>query len=761
VAEGLAKAQVSARRVDSSCTPVENIGICMRTNKIASHLDIGSATLFAQQIVEILGNVLSVAIHDGAGQLVWAGPDPNTADYWAVTPFLRERMPGPGFCERLSNKNLVYVFYLDDQEGGRSNGTVSIQIDSSNPISLEFAHTEIEPIISCIQRQLMINAELSSVRRMTAEGQKGLQLLVKMDELDASAGPEDILRSVLKLSARHFKVELAAVVLPHLGIQQAYPAHLLEDEATSKAVMTTLGGLVSTAKIHRKVLLSDANITTKVIAGLQNSRPKVLCSPIINAKDDVIGALVLIGPAKFSREQVRLARAICAKIRTLTRTADQLSGEHYSRHGLLGYIDETLRRDVERSHALLYVDIDKLHVVNDNYGHMAGDQIIRRVSQVVDELASSDDAVSHLSGDRFGLFLRDCDEARATENANLISETLSRNGVVWENVDIEVAVSIGIVLIPDVARSASAALNTAEIAARSAKDRGGNRCVVFRNLDASVALRRSDLDQVNYLQFALIQNRLVLHAQPIVSLQKEQGPARYEVLVRMLGDDGETLPPSNFMSSAQRYKMMSAIDRWVIKNTLDQLGSADNMLEVNLARFSINVSAQSLADDDLLEFIEEHIAESGVSPDAICFEITETTVVRNLERAQRFIRRLRKLGCRLALDDFGTGYCSFAYLKDLPVHYVKIDGVFIRDILENPLSEAIVSSMTEIAKVLGAATVAEHVENDLVLQRMRDFGVDFVQGFLIGKPKPLAEVFQEMGRPTMLDIAESMIDSAS
>jgi EAL domain-containing protein (putative c-di-GMP-specific phosphodiesterase class I) len=207
--------------------------------------------------------------------------------------------------------------------------------------------------------------------------------------------------------------------------------------------------------------------------------------------------------------------------------------------------------------------------------------------------------------------------------------------------------------------------------------------------------------------------------------------------------------------------MMSAIDRWVIKNTLDQLGSADNMLEVNLARFSINVSAQSLADDDLLEFIEEHIAESGVSPYAICFEITETTVVRNLERAQRFIRRLRKLGCRLALDDFGTGYCSFAYLKDLPVHYVKIDGVFIRDILENPLSEAIVSSMTEIAKVLGAATVAEHVENDLVLQRMRDFGVDFVQGFLIGKPKPLAEVFQEMGRPTMLDIAESMIDSAS
>jgi EAL domain-containing protein (putative c-di-GMP-specific phosphodiesterase class I) len=266
-----------------------------------------------------------------------------------------------------------------------------------------------------------------------------------------------------------------------------------------------------------------------------------------------------------------------------------------------------------------------------------------------------------------------------------------------------------------------------------------------------VAQRRSDLDQVNHLQYALIQNRFALHAQPIVSLSDEGGPDRYEVLLRMLDDDGQTLPPASFMSSAERYQMMPAIDRWVVKNTLDQLSAADNMLEVNLARFSINISAQSLADDDFLAFIEEHIAESGISPDAICFEITETAVVRNLERAQRFIRRLRKLGCGLALDDFGTGYCSFAYLKDLPVHYVKIDGVFVRDVLENPLSEAIIRSMTEIAKVLQAATVAEHVENDLIIQRMRNYGIDFVQGFAIGRPRPLDEVLQNMGPPAMLE----------
>lgn len=723
----------------------------MRARKIAKYLDAGSITLFARQIAETLGNVLSVAIHDGAGQLVWAGPDDHADDLWTVSSFLRERLSGPGFCERLSNKNFVYVFYLDEEDGDSSIGTISIQIDPSTPMSLEFAHAEIEPIIGCVARQLAINAELSSVRRMTSEGQRGLNLLVEMDELDASGGPHEILRGVLALAARHFKVELAAVLLPNLGVQEAHPPRLLEDAATSKAVMTTLGALISTAKASRKVLLSDANITTKVVAGLCSSNPKVLCSPIINAKDDVVGIFVLMGPSKFSREQIRLTRAICAKIRTLTRAADQLSSEHYSRHGLLRFIDNAVQREQAQTHALVYIDIDKLHVANDTYGHLAGDQIIRRVSDMIDEHANRGDALSHLSGDRFGLFLRGCDENAAVSKATLILEEIARTPVEFENVAIEVSASAGIALIPDVAATPAAALNTAEIAARSAKGRGGDRLVVFRDVDASVAQRRTDLDQVNNLQYALIQNRFVLYAQAIVALSDVDNLQRYEILVRMLDDDGNAMPPSKFMSSAERYQMMSAIDRWVIKNALDQLTSADNMVEVNLARFSINVSAQSLADEDFLEFVEEQINESGISPDAICFEITETAVVRNLERAQRLIRRLRKLGCRLALDDFGTGYCSFAYLMDLPVHYVKIDGVFVRDVMENPLSEAIITSMVEIAKVLNAATVAEHVENDLVLQRMRSSGIDLVQGFAVDRPKPLEEVLAAMGPPTMLD----------
>ena len=719
-------------------------------NNIAAYLDSGSMRLFAEQISDTLGNVIAVGIHDLNGKLVWAGPESRCKNFWTVNPFLREEVPGGGFVERLSNNNHVYVFYLHCGDDREKCGTISIQIDSSNPVSLEFARAEIEPVLDCIERQIGINAELSAVRRMTAEGQKGMQLLMDLDALDDDNGPREILQHILERSADHFSAELAAVLLPGLGIQEVWPATVQQNEDISKAVMTTLGALVAQARIHRQVLLSGVNIRTRIAAGFRSSDPKILCSPIINSIGDVIGVFVLIGSTKYSKEQVRLSRAICAKINTLLRTADQLQSEHHSRHGFLQHVTSVIQRHASQPHAVVYVDIDKLHVVNDNFGHVAGDQVIKYVSEQLDDVAGTDDAIAHLFGDAFGLFLRNCDEAKAREKAGLVLDAVSRREVEYDGRTISVSASAGIAMIPDVVADAASALNTAEVAARSAKSRGGGRTVVFRDLDASVAQRRSDLDQVGVLQSALIDNRFVLYAQAIRPLDEEDNVHRYEILVRMLSADGDTLPPGVFMSAAERYQMMAALDRWVVRNTLDMLANADNLLEISLGSFSINISGQSLTDDEFPAFLESQIIESGVSPDSLCFEITETAIVKNLERAQRCIRRLRKLGCRLALDDFGTGYCSFAYLKDLPVQYLKIDGVFVRDMLENPLSEAIIASTVQIADVMHAATVAEHVENDLLAQRLRQHGIDFVQGFAVGKPEPLQAVLDNIGPPVLL-----------
>ena len=719
-------------------------------NNIAAYLDSGSMRLFAEQISDALGNVIALGVHDLNGKLVWAGPESHSKSLWTVNPFLRQDVPAGGFVERLSNKNFVYVFYLSYGEENTQYGTLSVQIDSSNPVSVEYAQKEIEPVLACIERQININAELSAVRRMTTEGQKGMELLMQLDELDSDSGPQKILQHILRLSADHFGAELTAILLPGFGIQEVWPDSMWKDSNISKAVMTTLGALAGQAQIHRQVLLSGVNIKTRVAVGFRSNDPQILCSPIINSIGDVIGVFVLMAPHKYSKEQVRLSRAICAKINTLLRTADRMRNEHHSRHGFLQHVTSVIERSASQPHAVIYVDVDKLHIVNDNFGHVAGDQVIQFVSEQLDDVSGSGDAITHLFGDAFGLFLRDCDEKKARKKAELILESIARKDIEYDGRIINVSASVGIAMIPDVVEDASAALNTAEVAARSAKSRGGGRSVVFRDLDASVAQRRSDLGQVSHLQSALIENRFVLYAQPIKPLHDDENMHRYEILVRMLDENGATLAPGAFMSAAERYQMMAALDRWVVRNTLDLLANADNMLEISLGSFSINISAQSLADDDFPAFLESQIVESGVSPDSLCFEITETSIVRDLERAQRCIRRLRKLGCRLALDDFGTGYCSFAYLKDLPVQYLKIDGVFVRDMLENPLSEAIIASTVNIAKVMNAATIAEHVENDLLAQRLRQHGIDFVQGFAIGKPAPFKSILDDIGPPVLL-----------
>ncbi|MEM7765364.1 MAG: EAL domain-containing protein, partial [Pseudomonadota bacterium] len=294
----------------------------------------------------------------------------------------------------------------------------------------------------------------------------------------------------------------------------------------------------------------------------------------------------------------------------------------------------------------------------------------------------------------------------------------------------------------------------AEVASRGAKDRGGNQIALFQDIDSSIIQRRSDVDKVGFLQMALIENRFTLHAQRIHPIGATSGQ-KFELLARLDWDGATDTSPANFLSAAERYQLMAAFDRWVINAALTQIANADSPLEIGLCMFSINISAQSIQDSTFVEFIESRIAETGVAPDTLCFELTETSLVRHLNRAQKFVHRIQRLGCHVALDDFGTGYSSFAYLKSLPVNYLKIDGVFVRDILENSLSKAVVSSVIQIADVIGAQTVAEHVETPMVQTYLQDAGIHFVQGFAIHRPQPFKSVLDELHRsPNVVDFDE-------
>jgi Amt family ammonium transporter len=284
----------------------------------------------------------------------------------------------------------------------------------------------------------------------------------------------------------------------------------------------------------------------------------------------------------------------------------------------------------------------------------------------------------------------------------------------------------------------------AELACKAAKDRGRDRVEIFQDADESIMRRHTDVVIVQRLHEALQADRFVLYAQPVISLGPKRVAPRFELLLRMLSESGEILPPEKFLSAAERYQMLPAIDRWVITYALTTLGKHAEALRRCGMRFSINVSGASVASVEFLEFLEDRVKKSGYPPEMLCFELTETSAVSNLGRAELLMRRLRALGCVFALDDFGTGLSSLAYLRALPVSILKIDGSFVRDAGTNARTESMVRAIAQLAHTMGMETVAEYVETDGLRTLMTSLGVDFGQGFAMGRPTPLADVLEDL-----------------
>jgi EAL domain-containing protein (putative c-di-GMP-specific phosphodiesterase class I) len=278
------------------------------------------------------------------------------------------------------------------------------------------------------------------------------------------------------------------------------------------------------------------------------------------------------------------------------------------------------------------------------------------------------------------------------------------------------------------------------MACESAKDHGRDRIEVFDEGNQSIIRRYDDMQLVSEIQQALDGDGFELRAQPIVSLNGHSGNPRFEILLRMADSEGSAVPTGALFSAAERYHMMPRIDRWVVSSTVAALMQYKSEIDRSGAIFSINLSGQTLGDDDILSFVEEELRHSGIMARSLCFEITESAAVSNLAKAQAVIDRLKQHGCTIALDDFGAGLSSFAYLKNFNVDTLKIDGGFIRDITENRISESMVAAITQVAEVMGLQTVAEYVESDLTRQLITRLGVDFAQGHLVGKPLPLEKV---------------------
>ncbi|HEX4585515.1 MAG TPA: EAL domain-containing protein [Burkholderiaceae bacterium] len=397
-------------------------------------------------------------------------------------------------------------------------------------------------------------------------------------------------------------------------------------------------------------------------------------------------------------------------------------------------------------HAVMYIDLDQFKIVNDTCGHSAGDQLLRQLAHLLQATLRKEDLVARLGGDEFGVLLLDCDVEQACQVAEKLRETVAGFRFFWESRIFTVGASIGVVPISGDSIPLATVLSAADAACYAAKDSGRNQVQVYRPENEELRQRRTEMGWVNRITRALDEGRFRLRYQPIVALSScERKTDHFEMLVSMVDENGVIIGPDAFIPAAERYNLMPSIDRWVIDSAFRFIGSVPDGAH-HFQTCCINLSGASLTDEHLLQYIQGKLIEYGVSPRLICFEITETATIANMNRALRLISELRARGCRFALDDFGTGLASFAYLKHLPVDYLKIDGTFVKDIVRDPVNLAIVKATNEIGHALGIKTIAEYVEDAETLQALRELGVDYGQGFGIARPRPL-ESFELLARP--------------
>jgi len=395
------------------------------------------------------------------------------------------------------------------------------------------------------------------------------------------------------------------------------------------------------------------------------------------------------------------------------------------------------------AHAMLYLDLDQFKVVNDTCGHVAGDGMLREVSALLHTRVRESDTLARLGGDEFGVLLHGCNMERALVVAESLRQAVAEFRFAVQDRAFVIGISIGVVAITGGGQAASSVLAAADAACYSAKDKGRNRIQAYYPGDAELVQRHGEMQWVSRLTSAVEEDRLTLHCQRILGIQPDvEGELHYEVLLRMVDESGKLTPPMAFIPAAERYNLMPVIDRRVITMAF---AACQGLVASGgpLPMLCLNISGASLNDESFLDFVHEQFARYRVPPHMICFEITETVAIANLTRATRLIRDMRQLGSKFSLDDFGSGLSSFAYLKALPVDYLKIDGGFIKDMTTDPIDRAMVKAIIEIGHVMGIKTIGEWVENDSTLAMLREMGVDYAQGYVIDMPRPLEQVVQQ------------------
>ncbi|MBX3693830.1 MAG: bifunctional diguanylate cyclase/phosphodiesterase [Steroidobacteraceae bacterium] len=707
---------------------------------------------YAQLVRSLLPRASGIAVFDSAANLRWS----NDTAVWpdlvhAVEQSAAEASAdsaAPGQLRVLEGNVPLYLCWLRDDTTQQLLAVIAIQCRASSDgeqRSFSFVHALIRPALECLRRELLARHSLDLLTENLSARDRDLELVLAVSSRDGARPGDDAsaLRVILENSVEHLGCALAALLVPDKSLVLFRMSR--EQPADGRLLAQTHRHLLSLGQVRREPLIMNRLAQGSAFGTLPY---KILSCSLRNAAGRPIGIFALYrheAAADFNDREARLAEVLARKASMIIESSyDAMTGLLNRQAFEQRAADLIAGAAAGKPLAVLYVDVDQLHLVNENFGMHVGDLMLSMLADMMRRRLPPAAVAARISGDRFAVVVPGPLEA-ALELATSWCETAAQLAAVQGDERSRASLSIGVAeLVPgDVGLTHT--LAAAETACKAAKDRGRNRAEAYQAADESVVRRFTDITIAASLRAAVADDRLRLDAQFIQPLDAAPSrPPHFEVLLRMIDDEGRTLGPDRFLSAANRYQLMPTIDRWVIERALGMLRPHAGLIDATGAVFAINFSGQSLNDAEFADELIARIEASGIGPQHLCFELTESATIANLARAELLMRRLRKLGCGVALDDFGTGLSSLAYLRQLPVSMLKIDGSFVRDILRDARSESLVQAIAQLARSMQMVTVAEYVETDAIRERIAALGVDYAQGFSIGRPVPLADVLADL-----------------
>jgi diguanylate cyclase (GGDEF)-like protein len=601
----------------------------------------------------------------------------------------------------------------------------------------------INGIAAIISSNLQLNVELNAMAQELTERYEELNLVYDtVDQAHSFSAVKRALRQLVKNCSVYMDVPYVDVLLLDKKISMHH-AKDLRELGNKDAIDKELGKLYTwTLETNRSLVLNESDDPSWAEVKIRLPY-KLLSCPVMDKMGNTLGVLVALKD-KTAEDFINSDRNLLI---VMANKASKIIQTNYdSLTGLLNL--EAFEYFLEKiyfspgqfgpeHHTVLYIDLDHMQVINETMSHQAGDEALQAIAQAIKRLIRDIDIAARIGGDKFGVLLYNCSPDRGMTISQRISNEIKKQEIAWNGKKIQLSACIGLASISSSSKNALSALDDAEIACNAAKEEGKNKISFFKFGDVDLSGKRDEMHWAQMLQDLLDKNKFTLFCQKIQTLKKENGSLYYEILLRAQDDKGYIIEPKKFIPAAERYKMMPVIDRWVISNVLDVLEKFWEGLQHFQAIWSINISGQSIREEGFLDFVLDSMQNRLVPAGAFCFEITETAAIGNLIAAQNLIKNLQKIGCTIALDDFGSGLSSFNYLKNLDIDYIKIDGSIVKDVVENHVARAMVKAVKDVAEALELPTIGEYVENDAIAGQLSRLGIDFAQGYHIGRPVPL------------------------